>query len=291
MQVASNKLNDSLSFFNIQLSNTYDVFEIKALFETACDYYLNFNKTQVTTNLNNNINQSDLLKLYNCCKELKKNIPIQYILTQAWFYNLQFKVNTSVLIPRPETEELVDIVLKENPKLSSLLDIGTGSGCIPISIKKNRPAANIFACDISTNALEIAKQNAIQNNCTVNFFTTDILNLTHFNTTFTQKVSVIISNPPYIKVSEKDTLHKNVIDNEPHLALFVEGNDPIIFYKRIIDICTTHLNNNGTLYFELNNLTANDVKNYAENSKMFSEIILLNDINDNIRFLKAIKNV
>lgn len=290
MQVASNKLKDSLSFFYNQLSTTYDASEIKALFETACDYYLNFNKTQITTNLNNNINQSDLLKLYNCCKDLKKNIPIQYILKHAWFYNLQFKVDASVLIPRPETEELVDIVLKENPTLSSLLDIGTGSGCIPISIKKNRSAANVFACDISNSALQVATQNAIQNNCTIHFFKTDILNPTNFNTTFTEKVNVIVSNPPYIKISEKNTLHKNVLDNEPHLALFVKGNDPILFYKKIIDICKTHLNTNGILYFELNNLTANDVKNYAENSKQYSTVVLLKDINNNIRFLKAIKN-
>ena len=122
------------------------------------------------------------------------------------------------------------------------------------------------------------------------FFKTDILNPTNFNTTFTEKVNVIVSNPPYIKISEKNTLHKNVLDNEPHLALFVEGNDPIIFYKKIIDICKTHLNINGILYFELNNLTANDVKNYAENSKQYSTVVLLKDINNNIRFLKAIKN-
>jgi len=290
MFVASNKLKHVLIFFITELNSIYPETEIKALFETACNYYLNFNKTQVQLKINDNINQSDLIKLYNCCNKLKKLIPIQYILNQAWFYNLKFYVNSSVLIPRPETEELVDLILKENKHLQSILDIGTGSGCVPISIKYNKINAEVFACDISNIALEVAKKNAILNKVNVIFFNSNILNEIEFDLSFNKKVEVIVSNPPYIKSTEKNSLHKNVIDNEPHLALFVKGNDDIIFYKKIINVCKTHLVAGGKLYFELNPLTANDVKNYVIQSNQFNIVNLINDLSGNLRFLKAIKN-
>jgi len=295
MRVASNQLKHILVFYSSELNTLYDESEIKALFDIACDYYLKFNKTDVERNLNSNINQSDLLKLYDCCKALKNSIPIQYILNQAWFYNLKFMVNPFVLIPRPETEELVDLILKENPVIESLLDIGTGSGCIPVSIKKNRKLAHIYACDISLEALAVAKNNSQINLADVNLFKADVLDVEvpiaiGIKNEILEKVDIIVSNPPYIKSIEKNSLHKNVINNEPHLALFVEGDDDIIFYKKIIDICKTILNAKGKLYFELNPITAQEVKNYAEQSHQFNIVNLVSDLSGNIRFLKAAKS-
>ncbi len=289
MRVASNQLKHSLDFFISELNALYDEAEIKALFDVACHYYLNFSKIQIQTNLNANINQSDLLKLVDCCKRLKTGIPVQYILTHAWFYNLKFLVNPSVLIPRPETEELVDLILKENTGELSFLDIGTGSGCIPISIKKNKPNAQVYGCDISEDALQVANLNGENNTCDVEFFKTNILDETAFFKDFKNKVDVIISNPPYIKYIEKEAMHKNVLNYEPHLALFVEDNDAIVFYKKIINVCKTHLNKNGKLYFELNPLTANEVKIYADESNQFKSINLINDLSGATRFFNAIK--
>jgi release factor glutamine methyltransferase len=251
---------------------------------------LQYGKTQVQQNLGTNINQSDLLKLYDCCLLLKKNIPIQYILGETIFYDLKFEVNPSVLIPRPETEELVDLILKENTNIPSLLDIGTGSGCIPISIKKNRMRAEVFACDISPTALELAIHNSKLNKCDVNFFISDILNQEKFNKDFSHQVDVVVSNPPYIKSTEKNSISDNVLKYEPHLALFVNDEDSIIFYKKIIDGCKKLLKSKGKLYFELNPLTSEEVKNYAIASQQFESVNLISDLSGKMRFLKAQKN-
>lgn len=295
MRIASNRLKHILDYYISELKTLYDDSEIAAIFYTACNHYLQYSKTEVQKQLNSNVNQSDLLKLYDCCKALKKSIPIQYILGETWFYNLKFIVNSSVLIPRPETEELVDLILKDNLTIDSVLDIGVGSGCISVSIKKNRPLAKVFACDVSAEAIEVAKRNTKLNSCEVSIFEASILNdydtiVNELKHSFLEKVEIIVSNPPYIKSSEKSSLHKNVIDNEPHLALFVDNDDAIIFYKKIIDACKLLLRSNGKLYFELNSMTAIDVKNYAEQSNQFKVVNLVTDLSGNTRFLKAIKN-
>lgn len=289
MRVASNKLNHVLDYYLYELKEVYDESEIRALFTQACAHFLNYTIPQVKSNLNSNINQSDLLSLYDCCKALKQAIPIQYVLNEAWFYNLKFEVNSSVLIPRSETEELVHLILKENLSINSLLDIGTGSGCIAVAIKKNRLNTKIHACDISPEAIKVARRNSIANAMEINFFEADILNEQEFNKRFSEKTDIIVSNPPYIKSSETKTMHKNVIDNEPHLALFARIEDDILFYKKIINCCKTHLNNGGKLYFELNPQTASQVKEYAIQSGLFTTVNLINDMSFKNRFLKAEK--
>ena len=284
MRIANNSLSALIGFYHSELNSNYEESEIDALLNLVLEHYLGFSKTNVLTNKNENLNQSDLLKLYFCCKELKKNIPIQYILKEAWFYNLKFYVNQHVLIPRPETEELVDLILKENKNALSFLDIGTGSGCIPISIKKNNPTSNVYACDISKDALLVAKKNAEINKAPITLIDLDVLDNKAVQEKLETTFDVIISNPPYIKIDEKNLLSKHVIDNEPHLALFVNGTDDILFYKKIIDLCEEKLNANGKLYFELNPLTAEDVLSYANNSKIFK------DMSGKLRFLKALKN-
>lgn len=289
MRVASNKLKDILDFYYSELLGTYDRDEIEAIISIAVHHYLGFSKTEIIKKANDNINQSDLLKLYDCCKELKKNIPLQYILAEAWFYHLKFKVNNHVLIPRPETEELVDLILKEDTKPVSLLDIGCGSGCIPVALKKNLQNTTVSACDISKEALVVAKENARLNDTDIHFFEADVLNTRFFVKKTEQAFDCIVSNPPYIKKKEAQSMTKQVLDHEPHLALFVEEEDEIIFYKKIIDLCKMELSSGGKLYFELNPLTAHDVLAYANESGLFATCALIMDMSGKQRFFRGIR--
>jgi release factor glutamine methyltransferase len=292
MRIASNKLQDLLDFYHTELFSIYEPGELNAVIQLVCKYYLGFSAADIISKKQENLNQSDVLKLYDCCKDLKKNIPLQYILGETEFYRSIFKVNPSVLIPRPETEELVELILKDCKELNEssldILDIGTGSGCIPVSIKKELPEANVSAIDISQEALQVAQQNALLNKAAILFSCCDILkpDAEYVLDTY----DVIVSNPPYIAKQEASQMHERVKSNEPALALFVEDADTTIFYKRITDLCKKHLNPGGHLYFELNPLFANEVKRYAEKSNLFGSVILIDDLSGNTRFLKAKKH-
>lgn len=290
MRVAGNKIKHIHAFFHSELNDVYPVAEIEAMLSIAVEQVLGFSKTDMYKNPDENINQSALLILYNCAKDLKKQIPLQYILGKTVFYNLPFIVNKHTLIPRPETEELVDLILKENKTITTLLDIGTGSGCIPISLKKHLPSCHTEACDISEDALRVAKQNAGLNQADICFFQTDILMEFPLGQKTNSSFDVIVSNPPYIQETEKAQMDINVTEHEPHLALFVESSDAVVFYKKIIDLCADRLNRNGKLYFELNPLTASEVKAYAEKSGLFENIVLIKDMSGAVRFFKGIKN-
>lgn len=286
MRIAGNKVKHLVSFFYSELDKLYSKREIDELAFRVFEHFLNFKREDLQRREEELINQSELLLIYDAAKELATAKPLQYVLGEAYFYKYNFLVNEHVLIPRPETEELVEMIYKENKEFSGrILDMGTGSGCIPISLKCLLPTANVEACDISDEALSLAKKNADKNNANVSFFKADILNLSssvlHYD--------IIVSNPPYIKLAESDQIHDNVKKYEPHLALFVDGEDAIIFYKKIIDLCESSLNSRGKLYFELNPLTSNDVKTYAEIKNLFTEIDLKKDLSGNIRFLKAVK--
>ncbi len=292
MRIASNKLQDILNFYNSELTSVYDTEELRVLISQTFEHYLGYPSAEMALKKQENLNQSDVLKLYDCCKELKKNIPLQYVLGESIFYGLKFKVNSSVLIPRPETEELVDLILKDCKKLNEttldILDIGTGSGCIAVTLKNKLPEANVSSIDISEDALLVAQQNAIQNNTTVLFKHADILkNEAGY---ILDNYDIIVSNPPYIAKKEADQMHERVKNNEPSIALFVDSNDATVFYKRIIELCKEHLNPGGSLYFELNPLFANDVKDIAIKNNLFKEVALLKDMSGNVRFLKAIKH-
>lgn len=289
MKVRSNKIKDILEYYYSQLNILYNELELEAIVKTVFEHYLGINRTEINLKLNENVNQSDLIKIYDCCEALKTGKPLQYVLNECWFYKYRFYVNDKVLIPRPETEELVTIIVKENENAVSLLDIGTGSGCIPVSVKCVLSNIEVSACDIDKDALLVAKKNAELNNVKINFFETNVLDEMKWHD-IKGKYEVIISNPPYIKHSEAKTLHKNVIDFEPHKALFVEGEDDIIFYKRITDLCKHKLKAKGRLYFELNPLTSLMVHDYAVHSGLFSSVEMIHDMSGNVRFLKAIKN-
>jgi release factor glutamine methyltransferase len=290
MRIASNKLSDLISFYRSELRDIYEPSEINHLINICFGHYLNFTPADLLTRSNENINQSDIIKLYDCCLDLKKNIPVQYILKETIFYNLRFKVTPAVLIPRPETEELVELIIKENKQEDgnlSVLDIGTGSGCIAISLKNNLPEADVFAIDISREALQVAQTNAQSNQCTVIFNEIDILdrNAEMMLDTY----DIIVSNPPYIAKTEAKEMHSRVKDHEPELALFVPDEDPLRFYSRIIELCKTHLNPSGKLYFELNPVYAEKIKYLAMESMMFETAEILKDLSGNYRFLNAVK--
>lgn len=286
MRIATNKVKDLISFFHKELDQLYSKEEIAELAFRVFEHYAGFSREDMIRKQDENLNQSELILIYDAAKALAATKPLQYVLGEAYFYKYNFLVNEAVLIPRPETEELVDIIIKENGnKRSSLFDIGTGSACIPVSIKLMLPELAVYACDISDAALNVAKKNAERNKVEIEFFKADALNLSDELPLF----DIIVSNPPYIKISESDQIHRNVKDNEPHLALFVNGEDAIIFYKRIIDFSKSHLNSGGKLYFELNPLTANEVMEYAIASKNFDRVELAKDMSGNMRFLKAYK--
>lgn len=289
MKINDNNLFSLLKFYKINLNDSYTDNEIMAVFDLVCNYYLGFSKSEVLIKMNERINQSELINLYNTCNLLKTGKPIQYILNQSYFFDLKFKVNEYTLIPRPETEELVYLITQTiTNKVHSLnfVDIGTGSGCIPITLKKQYENSIFCGLDISEGAIEIANFNAKLNNVDVNFFITDILNTNHI---LNLKFDCIISNPPYILKSESVDMEDIVLKFEPNLALFVDDNDPIIFYKKIIDLCLHSLSDNGYLFFELNPFCAQDVLIYANASKLFKTVEIIIDMSGKQRFLIAQK--
>ena len=256
MEIHSNLLSDVIKFYKKELIDIYTESELQNITNWIFEKQLKLNSSQLISNSTFRVNQSDLILLEQMCLQLKAHTPIQYVLGEAEFYHLKFKVNKSVLIPRPETEELVDMIIKKfttQPSLT-ILDVGTGSGCIPISIKKNMPTANVYGLDVSDAALEVAKYNVTINKVDVNLFKADVLaeNVARFilNQTKNQKIDVLISNPPYVLQSEKEGLHSRVKNYEPHLALFVDDVDPILFYRKITLLAKTILADKGALYFE-----------------------------------------
>ena len=232
----------------------------------------------------------DEIKIWNAILEqLKNEIPVQYLLGKTSFYGLDFEVNTNVLIPRPETEELVDWIIKsnqvdQNSKGLKILDIGTGSGCIAISLANYIPNAKVFAIDVSESALDTAKKNAESNKVEVTFTNKNILETVDLE----QQYDIIVSNPPYVRNLEKEEIKKNVLDNEPHLALFVEDDDALIFYRKIAELAQKNLSENGQLFFEINQYLGQEMINLLEEMN-FKNIELRKDIYGNDRMIRSEK--
>ena len=206
--------------------------------------------------------------------------PIQYILGRTSFYDLEFNVTPGVLIPRQETELLVDIILKDYSLSGKILDIGTGSGCIAVSLKKNLPEAEVFALDISQNALDIAKLNSKSNNLHIDFIHGDILNP---GLTINHTFDLIVSNPPYVRNSEQQKMHDNVLQYEPHTALFVPDDDPLVYYRAIADFCMRNLKSSGILALEINESLGFETKSELE-KYTFSTVEIVKDLNNKDRF-------
>ena len=271
-------LGNIIPFFISQLDN-YTSREIKSLAYISIEKILGFNKSDCIIKNDYRLNKKEIQFFIDVVSDLKKNIPIQYVLKEAYFYNLRFRVDNSTLIPRNETEELVRWVLESN--FDSLLDIGTGSGCISISIAKNS-LADIYALDSSKRALEVAKFNANYHNVKVNFICEDI-----FQYISNKKYDVIVSNPPYVLESEKAYMAKNVIDYEPHSALFVSDEDPLKFYTKIVSFSSNFLKKNGLLFLEINEKNGKKIKSLLSKNN-FVDIELKKDINGRDRMIKSV---
>ncbi len=265
--------------FQQQLSHLYDKEEINALLKTALSFIRNSNYTNSTRE----ISASEEGSLSNILNELITGKPIQQVLGRAHFYQLEFLVNEHVLIPRPETEELVYLIIRnhKNHRIN-ILDIGTGSGCIPVALKKNLNSSTVSSIDISKEALELARKNADLNHVAIKFHNDDALSLSPENYPM---YDVMVSNPPYIKLEEKAQMHRNVLDFEPPLALFVENDQPLIFYDRIADFALTNLKPGGALYFEINQYLATETRDLLLGKGFSAEV--MKDINGNERFIKT----
>jgi len=276
-----------IKFLNL-LKDEYPVQEVNSFFNLLIESYLLMNRLDFALKPGKEISLEEKEKFESAIQRLSKHKPIQYILGETEFFGLKFKVNKNVLIPRPETEELVqwildDVGASKNPSNLKILDIGTGSGCIAISLAKNLPDVEIFALDVSEKALKTARENAGLNGVNVNFIQADILNLE----ALTGKFDIIVSNPPYVREMEKVEMHRNVLENEPNLALYVKDTDPLIFYGTIAKLAQVGLQNNGNLYFEINQYLAEETEDILKNTSFKTE--LKKDIFGNYRMLRGRK--
>lgn len=273
-------------FFD-SLQGIQDEQEIESFFFILTEYLHNLKRVDVALNPNFKLSDAEVEKWNIILADLQQEKPIQYITGEAWFYGLRLEVNENTLIPRPETEELVEwIIESQKSKVQSqkceILDIGTGTGCIPISLKTNLPQANVSAIDVSEKALEVAKRNAVLNKVDISFIQADILEVEDLN----QHFDIIVSNPPYVRNLEKQEIKKNVLDYEPHLALFVEDTDALLFYRKIAQLALKNLSPNGLLFFEINQYLGKETVELLDNLG-FKNIELKKDIYGNDRMIKC----
>ena len=259
----------------------YNKDESSSLYYVLCEEVLSIPKSKLIIAEDMDLTIEKTNQLYNYLDRIKKNEPIQYVLGKTKFCNLIFFVNESVLIPRPETEELVRLILKEDLDGKEILDIGTGSGCIAISLAKNLPNAKVSALDVSKDAIELSQRNAKENDVNLEFIVADI-----FSYKSDKKYDIIVSNPPYVLESQRKHMSKNVLDYEPELALFVKNDDPLKFYKAILDFAKNSLNENGKIYFEINENYKNEIMKLVNNYS-YSNVDCKLDVFGKYRFIIA----
>ena len=283
-------------FFD-SLKNIQDEQEIESFFFILTEYLHNLKRVDLALNPNFELSDAEVEKWNTILADLQQEKPIQYITGEAWFYGLRFEVNENTLIPRPETEELVEwIIESQKSKVKSqkfeILDIGTGTGCIPISLKANLPHVNVSAIDVSEKALEVARRNAVSNKVEINFIQTNILEVEDLsqlqtpNFQLPTSFDIIVSNPPYVRNLEKEEIKKNVLDYEPHLALFVEDTDALLFYRKIAQLALKNLAPNGLLFFEINQYLGKETVELLKNLGL-KNIELKKDIYGNDRMVKS----
>lgn len=276
--------------FTNELSALYDLGEVESFFYLILEYYQKLKRIDLALNPELTFSESNIKTWNVILEQLKQEIPIQYILGNTCFYGLDFEVDYNVLIPRPETEELVDWIIQSQKSevgsaKSRILDIGTGSGCIAIALAKNIKNASVFALDVSQNALTMAEKNAKKNQVLIRFIQQNILETDNLN----QQFDIIVSNPPYVRNLEKSAIKKNVLNNEPHLALFVDDHDPLLFYRKIAFLAKKNLSQNGKLYFEINQYLGKETANLMDELG-FKCIELRKDIYGNQRMICAKKD-
>ncbi len=277
------------SIFQEALIPLYDEKEIESFFFLVLEEFHNTKRIDLALHPEMEMNETDFNKWENVVADLKKHKPIQYILGVTEFYGLQFLVNENTLIPRPETEELVELIINEEGRGKKeegrirILDIGTGSGCIAISLAKNISNAEVFAIDVSEKALVTSKLNAEINKVNVTLIQKNILEVSDLE----QQFHIIVSNPPYVRMLEKTAINPNVLEYEPHLALFVDDNDALLFYRKIAQLAKKNLVVNGQLYFEINQYLGKETVELLENIG-FRNVTLHKDIYGNDRMISCI---
>lgn len=290
-------IDESYKKFVERLRPIYDERESGNIADWVFESIANIKRLDRVANRQQAITNSTIEQLNAVLQQLLMHKPVQYILGEAWFYKMKLKVNEHVLIPRPETEELVEWVISEirnkeleirNKEVSQLtiIDIGTGSGCIPIALKKELTASEIFAIDVSGDALKVARENAADQNVEINFLKIDFLSEGSWSSL--PLFDIIVSNPPYIPEDEKIKLAKNVVEHEPRLALFVTDADPFIFYKKITAFADKHLKENGKVFVEVHEDYANQVQQIFTKKNFTAEI--KKDMYGRERMIKALSN-
>ena len=288
----STKIKDYRTQFIQKLLPIYDAGEAESFFYLILEAKKQLKRIDLALNPDLNFSDEEIQLWNSILEQLQQEIPVQYLLGKTSFYGLEFEVNENVLIPRPETEELVDWIVQSG-KLSfdsaqddsgeiKILDIGTGSGCIAISLAKNIPNAQVFAIDVSEKALATAQKNAEINGVEVAFLEKNILEIEDLG----QQFDIIVSNPPYVRELEKEEIKKNVLDNEPHLALFVDDNDALVFYRKIAELAQKNLSPNGQLFFEINQYLGKEMMELLEKMN-FKNIELRKDIYGNDRMIRG----
>jgi len=289
------KLKEIQERFHKELDAIYGKDEVRSFFYLLIEELFNFNRLKLALDPEKTITKSEVDTILKALTRLKGQEPIQYITGETEFYGLPFKVNENTLIPRPETEELVNLIIEntkekiEKDRSFSILDIGTGTGCIAITLAKNLPNAKVYAVDVSAEAIEKAKENAALNNVEVAFIETDILDKESWGVKFSAlEFDIIVSNPPYVRELEKQQMKPNVLNNEPHLALFVEDENPLLFYKAISKFADRKLQSSGELYFEINEYLGKEMIALLEENN-FRNIELKQDFFRKDRMLKGIK--
>ncbi len=281
------KIKEYRNHFVTTLTPLYDASEAESFFYLLLDAKRQQTRVDLALQPDLTFSETEIMEWNAILEQLKQQIPIQYSIGKTHFFGLEFEVNPNVLIPRPETEELVEWIIsdskkRQNSKPLKILDIGTGSGCIAIALAKNLANAEVFAIDVSEMALVTAKRNATSNDVNVTFIQKDILETDNLN----QQFDIIVSNPPYVRQLEKQEIKKNVLDYEPHLALFVADDDALLFYRKISALAQKNLTQNGALYFEINQYLGAEMKRLLEDFD-FQEIELRQDIYGNDRMMRA----
>ena len=260
------------------LSSIYESDELNSIFYLLSEEFLQISRSKILLADEIELDSKKQKLFLDALDRLKKNEPVQYVIGKTTFMDLEFNVNSNVLIPRPETEELVRLMLKDELDGKEILDIGTGSGCIAISLAKNLPNAKVSALDISEEALKVARENAKINNVDINFINVDI-----FDYQTEKKYDAIVSNPPYVRESEKALMKSNVLKYEPELALYVSDDNALIYYNSILDFSKSNLDKNGKIYLEINENYKDQMSNLLKN-QFYNNVNFIKDINEKYRF-------
>jgi release factor glutamine methyltransferase len=287
MSVNIHTIKDIRFYLLKELDKIYPEPEKSSLINIIIKTITGVSKLHQLYNFDEPVSKSQLEKIIEISNELKTGKPVQYILGVTDFYGCKIKLNNETLIPRQETEELVHLIISENKTYrGNIIDIGSGSGCIAIALAANIPHSFVTGVEISEGAVAMAKENALLNGVNVSFLKSDIF---HLDNIAAGKAGILVSNPPYVRDSEKKMMNRNVLDFEPHRALFVPDSDPLIFYNAIIKAAETILLPGGKLYFEINELMGSSMIKLLE-SAAYRDINIIKDINNKDRIVKGIKD-